>query len=221
MFVNLENLTAGMTFLVSQKPEVLESFEILRTVKEHLSVQGTDAQLVQPFDSLAQETLQLQVNKLTANNEKLQREADHDKTTISKLVQLLPQGESALISTTENANGDVVEANSFEPQPPNINNVTAWNEQVQVQAAIHGSSSEESRPAPSACQLRQNRSEILRKVVTHQTQQLRNFENKSFRDLQLALRQVIEASMMGLWNPDEIQFHMAILIPGCPFSESE
>jgi hypothetical protein len=142
MFGNLENLTAGMTFLVSQKPEVLESFEILRTVKEYLSTQAADAQLVQPFDSLAQETLQLQVDKLTANNEKLQREADHDKTTISKLVQLLPQGESALISTTENATGEVVEANSFEPQPPNINNVTVWNEQVQVQAAIHGSSSE-------------------------------------------------------------------------------
>ena len=47
MFVNLENLTAGMTFLVSQNPEVLESFEILRTVKEYLSTQAADAQLVQ------------------------------------------------------------------------------------------------------------------------------------------------------------------------------
>jgi hypothetical protein len=57
MFANLENLTAGMTFLVSQKPEVLGSFEILRTAKEYLSTQAADAQLVQPFDSLAQETL--------------------------------------------------------------------------------------------------------------------------------------------------------------------
>ena len=47
MFANLENLTAGMTFLVSQNPEVLESFEILRTVKEYLSTQAADAQLVQ------------------------------------------------------------------------------------------------------------------------------------------------------------------------------
>ena len=57
--------------------------------------------------------------------------------------------------------------------------------------------------------------------MIHQTQQLKNFECKSFRDLQLALRQLIEASMMGLWNPDELQFHLAILIPGYPFSESD
>jgi hypothetical protein len=161
MFVNLKDLTAGMTFLVSQKPEALESFEILRTVKDFLSAQGADAQLVQPFDSLAQETLQLQIDKLTANNEKLQREADHDKTTISKLVQSLPQGESALISTTVNSSGDVAEANSFEPQPPNLNNAAVWNEQVQAQASIHGSPSEEGRPAPPACQLRQNRMGIV------------------------------------------------------------
>ena len=210
MFKNLKDLNAGMTFLVSQKPEVLESFEILRTVKEHLSTQAADAQLVQPFDSLAQETLQHQVDKLTANNERLKRETDHDKATINKLVQLLPQGRTALISTTASATGEVVEANSFSPAnaSPNVQ----WNEQVQVQAAIQGSSSEESRQLP-AYQLRQNRSEALRKVVIHQTQQLKNFESRSFRDLQLALRQLIEASMMGLWNPDELQFHLAILIP--------
>ena len=218
MFANLKDLNAGMTFLVSQKPELLESFEILNSVKEYLSVQGADAQLVQPFDSLAQETLQHQVDKLTANNERLKREADHDKATINKLVQLLPQGRSALISTTISATGDVLEANSFAPANENPN--VQWNEQVQVQAAIQGSSSEESRQLP-AYQLRQNRSEALRKVVIHQTQQLKNFESRSFRDLQLALRQLIEASMMGLWNPDELQFHLAILIPGYPFSEDD
>ena len=218
MFKNLKDLNAGMTFLVSQKPEVLESFDILRTVKEYLSTQAADAQLVQPFDSLAQETLQHQVDKLTANNERLKREADHDKATINKLVQLLPQGRSALISTTVSATGEVVEANSFAPANANPN--VQWNEQVQVQAAIQGSSSEEGRQLP-AYQLRQNRNEALRKVMIHQTQQLKNFECKSFRDLQLALRQLIEASMLGLWNPDELQFHLAILIPGYPFSESD
>jgi hypothetical protein len=218
MFKNLKDLNAGMTFLVSQKPEVLESFDILRTVKEYLSTQAADAQLVQPFDSLAQETLQHQVDKLTANNERLKREADHDKATINKLVQLLPQGRSALISTTVSATGEVVEANSFAPANANPN--VQWNEQVQVQAAIQGSSSEEGRQLP-AYQLRQNRNEALRKVMIHQTQQLKNFECKSFRDLQQALRQLIEASMMGLWNPDELQFHLAILIPGYPFSESD
>ena len=218
MFKNLKDLNAGMTFLVSQKPEVLESFDILRTLKGYLSTQAVDAQLVQPFDSLAQETLQHQVDKLTANNERLKREADHDKATINKLVQLLPQGRSALISTTVSATGEVVEANSFAPANANPN--VQWNEQVQVQAAIQGSSSEESRRLP-ACQLRQNRGEAVRKVMIHQTQQLKNFESKSFRDLQLALRQLIEASMMGLWNPDELQFHLSILIPGYPFSESD
>ena len=218
MFANLESLSAGMSFLVSQKPELRESFEILNSVKEYISVQGADAQLVQPFDSLAQETLQHQVDKLTANNERLKREADHDKVTINKLVQLLPEYRSPLISTTVSANGEVVEANSFEPADPNP--TVQWNEQVQVQAAIHGSSSEENRQLPTH-QLRQNRTEALRKVMNHQMQQLKNFESKHFRDLQLALRQLIEASMMGLWNPDELQYHLAVLIPGYPFSERE
>ena len=213
MFENLQNLTAGMTFLVSQKPEVLESFEILRSVKEYLSVQGPDAQLVQPFDSLAQETLQCQVDKGTIRIQQLEREAAHDKVTIKALILRLPDYNSGLISTTTSATGEVVEF----PEPPRD---PVWNEQVQVQVAIQGSSSEESRQLP-AHQLRQNRIEIVRRVATHQTQQLRNFENKSFRDLQLALRQTIEASMMGLWNSDEIQFHMAILIPGYPFTEQE
>jgi hypothetical protein len=69
MFVNPQDPTAGMSFLCAQKPELLGSVEILRAGKDCISVQGADAQLVQPFDSLAQETLQLQVDKRQAHRQ--------------------------------------------------------------------------------------------------------------------------------------------------------